>query len=222
MNNPATADIWQTAFDKDFGGISQGDNKTGQRGTNAMFVMTHDKIHLVLATGKKFTYGNQVINYRLQKEDPQRICITAEGNLIIYALSPSICTADLDTAKLHWNSVISTKGAKYMCLDTKMFYLTAKLEYFKYMHMPLELFPIWIQEQCNFKLLAYKGFVYLEMQKAAWGLPQAGILANKCLQRKLTPFGYFKHVSTPGLWYHKTWHISLTLVVDDLEIKYVN
>ncbi len=50
------------------------------------------------------------------------------------------------------------------------------------MLMPLELFPIWIQEQYNLKVLAYKRFVHLEMQKAVWGLPQAGILANKNLQ----------------------------------------
>jgi hypothetical protein len=29
MNNPATAEIWQMAFGKDFGGMVQGDNKTG-------------------------------------------------------------------------------------------------------------------------------------------------------------------------------------------------
>ena len=29
MNNPATAEVWQTAFGKDFGGMAQGDNKTG-------------------------------------------------------------------------------------------------------------------------------------------------------------------------------------------------
>ncbi len=28
-------------------------------------------------------------------------------------------TADLDTAKLHWNSVVSTENAQYMCLDIK-------------------------------------------------------------------------------------------------------
>jgi hypothetical protein len=33
MNDPATADVWQTAFGKDFGGMSQGDRKTGQKGT---------------------------------------------------------------------------------------------------------------------------------------------------------------------------------------------
>jgi len=36
MNDPATAEIWQTAFGKDFGGMAQGDNKTGQKGTNAI------------------------------------------------------------------------------------------------------------------------------------------------------------------------------------------
>jgi hypothetical protein len=73
------------------------------------------------------------------------------------------------------------------------------------------------------KALAYKGFVHLEMQKAAvWGLPQAGILANKCLQHKLAPFGCFEHVSFPGLWYHETRPISFTLVVDDFVVKYLN
>jgi hypothetical protein len=109
-----------------------------------------------------------------------------------------------------------------MCLDIKNFHLTARLEYFEYMQMPLELFPIWIQEQYNLKVLTYKGFVHLEMQWAVWGLPQAGILANKCLRRKLAPFGYYKYISTPGLWYHETRPISFTLVVDNFGIKYVN
>jgi hypothetical protein len=52
MNNPATAEIWQTAFGKDFGGMAQGNNKTGQKGTNAIFVMTHNKIKQAVAAGK--------------------------------------------------------------------------------------------------------------------------------------------------------------------------
>jgi hypothetical protein len=63
---------------------------------------------------------------------------------------------------------------------------------------------LWIQEQYNLKVSAYKGYVHLEMGRAVWGLPQAGILANKRLRRKLTPYGYFEHISTPGLWYHET------------------
>ena len=222
MHDPATAETWQTAFGKDFGGMTQGDNKTGQKGMNAMFVMNHDDIQTVLKQKKKFTYGNPVVDYRPQKDDPHRIRITAGGNLVTYESSPSVRTADLDTAKLHWNSVVSTPGAKYMCLDIKNFYLTAKLDYFEYMRMPLDLFPIWIQQQYDLQRLAYKGFVHLEMRRAVWGLPQAGILANKRLRRKLAPFGYFEHTKTPGLWYHISRPISFTLVVDDFGVKYVS
>jgi hypothetical protein len=54
-----------------------------------------------------------------------------------------------------------------------------------------------------------------------WGLPQAGILTNKKLCRELEPHRYHEHENTPGLWYHKTRPISLTLVVDDFGVKYV-
>jgi len=49
MKDPATMEIWQTAFGKDFGGMAQGNNKTGQKGTHAIFVMTHDEIRLIPA-----------------------------------------------------------------------------------------------------------------------------------------------------------------------------
>ncbi len=62
--------------------------------------------------------------------------------------------------------------------------------------------------------------LYIEMRCAVWGLPQAGILANKRLCRKLAPFGYHECVNTPGLWRHETRAISFTLVVDDFGVKY--
>ena len=109
-----------------------------------------------------------------------------------------------------------------MCLDIKKIYLTAKLDYYKYIKMPLDLFPEWTQKQYDLKRLALHGFVHLEMRRAVWGLPQAGILANKRLRRKLAPFGYFEHVNTPGLWYHVSRPISFTLVVDDFGVKYID
>ncbi len=73
MHDPATAEIWQTAFGKDFGVMAQEDFKMGQNGTNAIFLVTHDKIKHVLRQGKKITYGIPVVDYRPQKEDPYRI-----------------------------------------------------------------------------------------------------------------------------------------------------
>ena len=91
---------------------------------------------------------------------------------------PSVRTADINTAKLHWNSVVSTDDARYMCLDIKNFYLTAALKYYEYMQIPSSYFPAWTIEQCNLLEHAYNGYVYIEMRRAVWGLPQAGILTN--------------------------------------------
>ena len=222
MNDPATAEVWQTAFGKDFGGMAQGDNKTGQKGTDAMFVMTHDDIKHALKAGKKFTYCNPVVDHRPQKEDPNRIRLTAGGNLIHCEEELSVPTAGLETAKLHWNSAVSTAMARYMCIDLKNFYLTARLEYYEYMTIPLAYFPPWIVDQYDLNCHALNGKVHLELRRAVWGLPQAGILANKQLRRKLAPFGYKEHANTPGLWYHDTRPILFTLVVDDFGVKYVN
>ena len=73
MNNPATAEVWHMAFGRDFGRIMQRDNKSGQKGMNAMFMMTHKKIAHALAEKNVFTYGNPFNNYRPQKAFPHCI-----------------------------------------------------------------------------------------------------------------------------------------------------
>jgi hypothetical protein len=64
------------------------------------------------------------------------------------------------------------------------------------------------------------GNAHLELRRAVWGLPQAGILANKRLRQKLAPFGYKEHSNTPG--YHNTRPILFTPIVNDFDVKYVN
>jgi hypothetical protein len=59
------------------------------------------------------------------------------------------------------------------------------------------------------------------MECAVWGLPQAGILANKLLRKWLTPHEYYECINTPGLWQHEWRPITFTLVVDDFRVKYV-
>ena len=203
MHDLATAEVWQTAFGKDFGGMAQGDDKTGQKGTNSIFVMTHAKIKQAYADKVNFTYAKIVVDFRPQKEDSYQIRITAGGNLLTYKGNVSTRTADLSTSKLLWNSVLSTDGAKYMCLDIKKIYLTAALDYFGYMRMPLLVFPEWVQKQYKLDEHAQSGFVYLRMERAIWGLPQAGILTNKLLRKRLAPHGYYECINTPGLWRHK-------------------
>jgi hypothetical protein len=104
----------------------------------------------------------------------------------------------------------------------KFFYLTAALKYFEYMKIHLALFPPWIVEPYDLAKHHKDGWVHLEMRRAVWGLPQAGILVNKKLRRKLALFGYHECVDTPGLWKHESRPLTFTLVIDDFGVKYEN
>jgi hypothetical protein len=180
------------------------------------------KLRMRIVKRSFFTFANPVVDYHPQKDDPNWTQITAMGNLITYDDELSVRTTDINMAKLHLNSVVSMPNAKYMCLDIKNFYLTAALEYFEYIKMPLSLFPSWIVKQNNLKTHAKDSWVHLEMRRAVWGLPQAGILANKRLRQKLAPFGYYKCINTAGLRYHERCPITFMLIVDDLGVKYID
>jgi hypothetical protein len=80
----------------------------------------------------------------------------------------------------------------------------------------------WTIKQYELEKHVFNSHVHLELRRAVWGLPLAGILANKRLRRKLAPFRYHKCKITPGLWYHETRMITFTLVVDDFGVKYDN
>jgi hypothetical protein len=190
----------------------------GQKGKSSIFVMTHDEI-LLIPADQTVTYARVVVDFCPQKANPHQIRIMAGGNLINYPGELTTRAADLTPSKLTWNSVLRTKGAKFMCLDIKNFYLTAPLDRCEYMNMPLSLFPSWTRGQYNLEKHTKNGFVYIELCRTIWGLPQAGILANKLLRKWLLPHGYYKCKHTPGLWRHLTRPISFMLVVDDFGVK---
>ena len=52
-----------------------------------------------------------------------------------------------------------------------------------------------------------------------YGLPHAGLLANKQLEDRLNKHGYQQSKLVP-VWKHKTRPIHFTLVVDDFGVKY--
>jgi hypothetical protein len=161
------------------------------------------------------------VDHRPKKEDPNQTRIAVGGNLTTYKGSTLTCTANLTTSRLLWNSVLSMEGAKYMCLDIKNFYLTAALDYYEYMKIPLALLSEWIKTQYNLDTHVRDGFVFLKIRRTVWGLPLAGILANKLLRKQLKPHGYYECVNTPGFWCHATKPITFFLVVDDFGVKYM-
>ncbi len=111
MNNPATVEVWMMAFGKDFGGMSQGDNKTSQKETNAMFVMLPSNVPNI-PKDRVIMYARVVIDHCPPKADPNRIQITAGGNLTNYPGELTTRTSDITMAKPFWNSVLSMPRAK--------------------------------------------------------------------------------------------------------------
>ena len=109
-----------------------------------------------------------------------------------------------------------------MCLDLKSFYLSAPLKRYEYMHIPIGTFPAWTINQYDLLTKLVRGYVYLEMRHAVWGLPQVGISAIKFLRKRLAPKGYYECKWMPGLSRHVTHPISFTLMVDDFGMKYTN
>jgi hypothetical protein len=62
-------------------------------------------------------------------------------------------------------------------------------------------------------------WVYIEIRKGMYGLPQAGILVNKLLEQRLSARGYYQCQHMPGLWWHMWRAITFCLIVDDFGIK---
>jgi hypothetical protein len=123
------------------------------------------------------------VDIKEHKEEQECTRLMVGGDQIEYPGEKSTHTASLTTAKILINSVILTLGAKFFVIDIKKIYLNTPLGRFEYMVINLLSLPQETIDKCNLMELAQDGKVYIEIQKAMYGLPQTGILANKLLQR---------------------------------------
>ena len=67
--------------------------------------------------------------------------LTVGGDKIYYYSPFSTPTADLTTAKIHWNSVLSTLDGKYFIVYFKNFYLNNPMKKAKYYKIALKIIP---------------------------------------------------------------------------------
>ena len=219
IKNPKYCTIWKNAYGKELGRLAQGIPGT-VKGTNTIVFTAYNEIPP--QRRKDVTYGRIVANYRPEKEDPYRIRLTVGGNRITYPGDCGTPTADMLTTKILLNSVISTKGAQFMTIDIKDFYLNTPMVRPEYMRLKLSDIPDNIITLYNLdKLVTTDGYVYVLIQKGMYGLPQAGIIAQQLLEKRLASKGYRQSTITPGFWKHDWRPISFALCVDDFGVKYV-
>jgi hypothetical protein len=217
VKNKSTRALWETSFANKIGRLFQGIRHL--KGTNTCFFIRKAQV----LPDKQPTYGCICCNLRPQKEEQHCTRLTVGGDCINYPGNKATPTADLTTAKLLIYSTISTPGMIFLGIDLANFYLNTPMPNPKYMHLQLDIIPKEIIVAYNLhKLMTPDGWVYIEIRKGMYGLPQAGILATQLLDKRLVAKGYYQCQHTPGLWQHMWWSIMFCLVVDNFSIKVTN
>ena len=145
---------------------------------------------------------------------------TVGGDRINFHGNVTTKVADLVTVKCLLNHIISTPGAKAACIDIKDFYLNNPLPTPEYIRFRANLIPRGIWEQYDLDQYCHNGWLYAQVGKGMYGLPQAGKVANDHLVPRLHAAGYTETGRTPGLFSHKDNGIVFALIVDDFIVHH--
>ncbi len=87
-----------------------------------------------------------------------------------------------------------------MTMDIKDFYLNTPMARYEYMQLELADMPKDVIAHYKLtKIATPNRFIYCEIQKGMYGLPQAGIIAQKLLEKSLEKDSYRQSKTTPGM-----------------------
>ena len=159
-----------------------------------------------------------VCEVKLHKEKSDRTRKTVGGNWIIYPGDLGTPTASLELIKLILNSVLSRPGANFACFDVKNFYLAIPMDRSEYARIRIEDIPEEFIKEYNFLPMVHNGWIYFEIVRGCYGLPQSGMLANNLLHTRLNKNCYFEVAITPGLWKHQWRPIQFCLIMENFGI----
>ena len=92
----------------------------------------------------------------------------------------------------------------------------------EYVKFKVDMIPPRIIAHYKIQHLIHDGYIYAKINKAWYGLRQAGRIAHDDLVQHLKNHGFEQTQKTDGLFTHVLWDISFTLVVDDFGTKFTN
>ena len=158
-------------------------------------------------------YNNNKDSHGVIKNNPLKLSCDAHQ-----PTNYSLPSGNEDSTNI--NSTISTPGTVFLGIDLANFYLNTPMPKPEYMRLHLDIIPEEIIAKYNLRDLVNEDrWIYIEIWKGMYGLPQAGILANQLLKKRLSPKVYYQCQHTLGLWRHIWRSIVFCLVVDDFGIK---
>ena len=121
MQHPDYKQQWSQSSANKFGRLANGVGGRIKNPTNTIkFIHKKDEPQ---DRQKDVMYGQFVCTVRPEKAEKNRTRFTVGGDRINYPGKVATPTADMVVAKMLFNSVVSTKGARFMTLDISNFYL---------------------------------------------------------------------------------------------------
>jgi hypothetical protein len=138
IRHPTLRNDWTLSSANEFGRLAQG---VGNRikGTNTIRFIA--KADIPIKHRKDVTYGQFVCTVHPEKKEPNRTRFTVDGDHINYPGKVATPTADMLTAKILFNSIISIPGARFMTMDISNFYLMTTLKLLEYLRVKLRDIP---------------------------------------------------------------------------------
>jgi hypothetical protein len=123
--NPKYKKAWSLSAANKFGQLANGIRGHIKNPTNTIkFISQHE---VPEDCRKDITHGQFVCSVRPEKAESNRMQFTVGGDRINYPREVATPTAEMPVAKMLFNSVISTKGARLMTMDISNFYLMTPL-----------------------------------------------------------------------------------------------
>ena len=170
MRYPKDKKHWSNSSANEFGSLANGVGGRIKNHTNTIkFIIKKD---VPIVKRKDVKYGSFVCNARNEKSEKNRTRFVVGGNRINYPSEVETPTADMLVAKLLFNSVVSTRNAKFMTMDISNFYLMTPLKRPEYILISIKKIPDKITNKSKLRDIADKnGLVYIEANRGMYRLP---------------------------------------------------
>jgi hypothetical protein len=221
LRDPKHKELWERLAANKIGQLAQGVGTriSKEEATNTINFILKDKVPKDRM--KDVICGSFSCDYKPNKEEKWRTQLTKGGDQINYPFDCRTSTADMIFFKIIINSTISTRGAKCMMINLSNFYLKTPMARRKFMRLKVMDIHKEIIKQYKLRdIVTPDKYVYCEISKGMYGLPQSGIIAQQLLKECLGKVGYTQSIIIPGLWKHQTRAMTFCLVVDNFAIKY--
>ena len=166
-------------------GVGTVPNGTGKiiEGKNTFFVIKFEDIPKDRLN--KICYTSVVCKVGPGKKDPNRTIITICGTNVCYPGDVGTNTESLELFKLMINTVLSRTGSKYVLFDIENICLSTPLGRPEYVKIQFSKIPQEFIAEYNLTSLVHKGWIYFEIRRGCYGIPQSGMLANKQMRLRL-------------------------------------